>query len=270
MRAARSHSRFLSGVMASVILFLCIVLGNGCWSQRFGTYPELGLNELRVGVSPDFPPLIFEENGRIQGVDADFAVLLAKELGIRMKFVRVPWLDLIPALNDGKIDIIMSATSVTPERSQRILFVQPYFTISQMALIRTRDISRFPDVAAIVAANARVGVVSETTGDQYVRENLPRARRIPFSSFDLAVEDLLKGRIDVVISDASTISHVTDPKLVGMYEPLTEEHLAWAVKNGNEEFRKILDGIVEKWKNDGTLQRVRDRWMSGLIRTRVY
>ncbi len=68
---------------------------------------------LRVGVSPDAPPLIFKQNDKISGLEAEMAMALADYLEKTAVFVEVPWEDQIPALLDNRTDIIMSGMSVT-------------------------------------------------------------------------------------------------------------------------------------------------------------
>jgi ABC-type amino acid transport substrate-binding protein len=71
---------------------------------------------LKVGITPKFPPVIFRENSRIAGVEADFARAMGEALGRPVQFVEVGWEDQIPALMEGRTDIIMSGMSVTRAR----------------------------------------------------------------------------------------------------------------------------------------------------------
>ena len=82
---------------------------------------------LRVGVSPDSPPLIFKQNDEISGLEAEMAVALANYLEKTAVFVEVPWEDQIPALLANRTDIIMSGMSVTLARQYEIAFSKPYF-----------------------------------------------------------------------------------------------------------------------------------------------
>ena len=87
---------------------------------------------------------------------------------------------------------------------------------------------------------------------------------------DKAKDELLKGRIDAIISDASSIANAKHTNLVGMYQPLNEEHLAWAVSKKHPELQKALDTILAQWKKDGTLEKIKEKWLTNLIRTKVY
>ena len=101
--------------------------------------PPAGPAPLKVGVTPIFPPMIYKENGTFAGVDADFAKALGQELGRPIQFVELDWADQIPALADGRIDIIMSSMSITLARQIRVNFSNPYLTIGQVAVVRRED-----------------------------------------------------------------------------------------------------------------------------------
>src|SRR5262245_39798064 len=71
---------------------------------------------LRVGITADFPPMVYKEAGKVTGVEVDFANALGAELNRPVKFVEVDWADQITALAEGRTDIIMSGMSITPAR----------------------------------------------------------------------------------------------------------------------------------------------------------
>ena len=68
---------------------------------------------MRVGVSPDYPPMVFKQNDRITGAEADLALRLGNALGSPVEFVEMGWDQLIASLMEGKIDIIMSGMTIT-------------------------------------------------------------------------------------------------------------------------------------------------------------
>ena len=106
-------------------LFWLVALATlGCASQSPDgadtAVPETRGTELRVGIAPDYPPLAFKENGNILGVEPDLARALAHQLGVELVLVETPWEDLVPSLQQGRIDVIMSGMSVTEERSRAV------------------------------------------------------------------------------------------------------------------------------------------------------
>jgi len=91
-------------------LGILIILTFGCVPVNSPTTGQSGLdqNTLKVGVSTNYPPIIYKENGKPAGLETDFAIGLADFMGRKLQFIQVKWEDQIPALLSGKTDIIMS------------------------------------------------------------------------------------------------------------------------------------------------------------------
>lgn len=222
---------------------------------------------LRVGTSASYPPLTFNADGKLQGVEADLATAVGEHLKVKIQSVELAWEDLIPALNDGRIDVIMSGMSVTDARSKRVLFTDPYMEIGQMALIRTADLVQWARPTALYAKGTRVGVKAGTTGEGFAKADLPDAVISGFGSIEEGTDALIDGKIDIFIHDAPTIWRLTantateKDGLMGLYRPLTEEYLAWAVRKKDKALAEALNGSLESLKKDGTLNRIMGRWI---------
>jgi polar amino acid transport system substrate-binding protein len=157
--------------------------------------------------------------------------------------------------------------SITTERQQLVSFTDPYLRVGQMALIRHADEKRFKTFDIGSLSLIRVGVVRATTGEQYARTNLPAAKVTTFESVDEGVSALRKGEIDTFIHDAPAIWRITggfdspERELEGRFEPLTEEHLAWAVRQDDQALRTRLNATLARWKADGQVNAVLDHWI---------
>jgi len=224
--------------------------------------------ELRVGIATNYPPIAFEENGKVVGVEADLARKLGEELPTKVTFVELDWDELWPALRDDKVDVVMSGVSITERRSELVTFTDPYLRVGQMALIRKTDMSKLSDPTAMAQPGRRVGVEKNTTGEAYARRHLDQAVIVPFDSVDAGIAALRGGDVEYFVHDAPTVWRVVgrppkeDPELVGLYRPLTDEYLAWAIrKDEAATLGVLLDGKIEEWQKDGELQEVIDRWI---------
>lgn len=224
--------------------------------------------ELRVGISPNYPPIAFEEDGKIVGVEADLAAMLGKELPTKITLVKTDWDELWPALRDGKVDVVMSGVSITERRSEKVRFTDPYLRVGQMALVRKKDMSKLNDPNAMNSAKRKVGVEKNTTGEAYARRHLDKATIVAFDSVDAGVAAVRSGEVDVFIHDAPTVWRIVgrppheDAELIGIYKPLTDEYLAWAVrKDDAPTLGALLDGKIDDWTKNGELQGVIDKWI---------
>ncbi len=264
------HSRRHGAVrlaLAIVLMAAALWLGACASRQGPGRSANSDLPELRIGIAPNYPPLAFKRNGQITGVEAQFAAKLGPALGMQTVLVGTPWEDLIPALRDHRIDIIMSGMSITDQRQQLVSFAHPYMRVGQMMLVCRAAAKRLRNNQTINQPTTRVGFVSGTTGEAYVRQHLKRAHPQGFESVDAAVAALRANQLDVFVHDAPSIYSLTagsdakDSPLVGRYEPLTEEYLAWAVRKDDDALRTRLDAILTQWNADGMLDSVLSKWI---------
>jgi polar amino acid transport system substrate-binding protein len=268
MRAKPSSGRAAIGrSLMTIGLGVLGVLGtSGCHLKMGSPGTDPGGN-LRAGIAPDFPPLCFRENGQVSGIEADFAQKLG-ERGMKVTLTPMSWDELIPALQDGRIDVIMSGMSITDQRIKLVDFAVPYLRVGQMALVRRADYSKLRRDEAMDQPSARVGFIANTTGEKYARSHLLNAKLIPVQSVDEGLAALRGNKIDFYINDAPIIwrltSHHANPDLAGLYRPLTSEYVAWAVRQGadGDALRQQLNGALLTWQENGQLESVLDRWIT--------
>jgi polar amino acid transport system substrate-binding protein len=199
------------------------------------------------------------------GLEVDFARGVGAELGRPVALVALAWDALIPALESGAIDVIMSGMSITEERAQRVWFVSHYLRVGQMAMFRKADRLLLSSPALLTMTDKRVGFVDGTTGAAYVHEHLPKAQYVPFKSTDAGLQALRAGEIDVFVHDAVTAWHLAGDEanamLTSSFSPLTEEYLAWAVRRTDETLHRDLEAVLERWRRSGRLQELFNTWL---------
>ncbi|MCK5426409.1 MAG: transporter substrate-binding domain-containing protein [Thermodesulfovibrionia bacterium] len=250
-----------------LLVFITLVLSNCTTTKDVAKVEniEQPLQSLLVGVTPDYPPIIFKQGGEIAGVEADLARMLATELGKPVKFVQLKWEKQITALLEGKIDIIMSGMSITRARRIRINFSDHYLKSGLVTMMRIEDAQKYDSVENIKRNLLNIGVVAATTSDVFVRKNFPNAIRIvALQKAGDAPTSLRTRSIDIFVHDAPSIMWLVsenEANVTALPEPLNEEYLAWGVRKNDEELLKQVNGILSKWKKDGTLNRILLRWL---------
>lgn len=218
---------------------------------------------LRVGVSPVFPPMVFERGKELVGAEVDLARRLGDRIGRPVTFVKLPWEDQIEALNENKIDIIMSSMSITLPRSHVVSFTRPYFVLGQMALVRREDrgayVLGFPQ-----PIQGTVGVLKATTGEFLVQRDFSKAKRKAFATPEQAIAALKKKKIDLFISDSTLVWY-----LAGLYGAdgltnvpmmLSEEPLGWAVRRDDVSLLAAANEFLDDSIRDGSLLRIVQQW----------
>ena len=224
-------------------------------------------SQFRIGISPEYVPLAFKEAPfGLAGVEVDFANQLGKNLGKTIVFVETPFSELIQALLEERIDIIMSGMSVTREREKLVSFTDSYATIGQMVLVRAKDRSAFPNVQSFSQLTSKVGFVQATTGEIAAKAFFPQATLAPQSTIDDGITALRKAEIEVFIHDAPTVWRIAgnpnEKELAGLYWPLTKEPLAWAIRKDDEALRFALNRELQQWRLSGSLKQTLSRWVT--------
>ena len=229
---------------------------------------------LRIGTSGSYPPLSFHQDGKLAGMEIALAEVVSARLKVKTSLVEIPLDELIPALNSGKIDVIMSGLSITEERSRKVLFTDPYMEIGQMGIIRIDDLVEWSQPQTLLTKGKKIGVKKGTTGERFVDEDLPKAHVVRFDSIDAGTDALSNKQIDIFIHDAPTIwrltaNFATEKKgLMGLYRPLTDEFLAWAVRREDGALANALNQVLESIKADGTLNSIRGKWIPVQVKVR--
>jgi ABC-type amino acid transport substrate-binding protein len=222
---------------------------------------------LRVGVSPDYPPMVFMQSGKVAGAEVDLAVLLGRALSRPVQFLQVEWEQQIPWLLSRQTDIIMSGMSITPSRRVRVAFSEPYMTNVLVAVMRRTDDAAFGSVEDVLRTDAAVGVLRGTTGDLFVQENMPEARRTALRHRDDVIYELNRRRIALYVDDAAASAWIVsrnETVLKALPLPLYAEPMAWATRPDDRALLEAVNQALAGWQQDGTLDRVRKRWLGSL------
>lgn len=220
---------------------------------------------LRVGVSVGFEPIAFFVSDELQGIEIDFAHMLAERIDRPLEFKVYPLNELIDALESGEIDVVMSAISITPERQERVRFTAPYMEVGQMGIVRTSDASRFGRPNALNTDGLKVGVHLGSTGEDFVLNNLAKANMIAYEGVEVGLEGLRQGDIDVFIHDSTTSWQLSrsflNDNLMSLNRFLTRESIAWAVAKDQPELQTTINLILKDMKASGEVSEVIGRWL---------
>ncbi len=215
---------------------------------------------MRVGLEGTYPPFNFvDENNRMAGFDVDISNEIARRLGVRAEFIGTQWSSLIAGLQTDRWDVIIAQMSITEERSQSVDFTNPYVITGAVLVSRAND-NRFSQLSDI--AGYRVGVGIGTTFEEVAR-SVPGADVRTYDSFQEYTQELMTGRLDVIINDQLTMAYAIKDR--GLPLKITsgvvnEDRIGIAVKKGNEDFVALLNQILADMIADGTYRQIFQKW----------
>lgn len=198
------------------------------------------------------------------GFDVDIAVELAKALGVKFVPVNTQWPSIIPALQAGRFDIIMSGMSITAERRRRIEFSAPYMVIGQTILLHPKHKARVKSYKDLNHEDFSVASNPATTGEAAVKRLLPKCRYKPYGEEVEGARAVLKAEVDAFVYDLpfNAVFHALygKDKLVFLSQPFTKEELAWGIRKNDPDFKKFLNEFLQQLKTDGRYDRIYKKW----------
>ena len=250
-----------SGVLLAIVMVFSLVhtAAAGPVMDRI-----LKKGELLVGTTGEQPPLnATSKSGEIIGMDADIARIIAKSLGVRLKFKSMPFNDLLPAVEAGKIDMVISSMTITPQRNRKLAFVGPYYMSGKGLLTKRKNLAKLQKPEAMNDSSISVAVLKDSTSQNFAEQTASKAKIVKTKSYDAAIGMLLVDKVDAIIADfpfcAFTAYRYRDKGIVAGESPISFEPLGIVVV---EDALMInwLENFINMLKGTGLLNKIHARW----------
>jgi len=237
----------------------------------FPVAPSAGtLDEVRkkgilvVGVNEAAPPFGFldRSKGEIVGIEPDLAAAVARKLEVQLKFLPVTSAERIPAILDGKVDLVAATMSKGAGRARLVDFSLTYFKAAQRVLVKTGSVVTVKDLAG-----KKVGVVQGSTSEFHLKTEAPAAVAVPFGDYKFAIEALRKGAIDALTGDGLVLFGIlaTLPKdafEVPMGISIAEDSYGMAMRKGDPKFVEFVDAALTELNRSGEARKIFEKWLT--------
>ncbi|MDH7516986.1 MAG: basic amino acid ABC transporter substrate-binding protein [Candidatus Thermoplasmatota archaeon] len=218
---------------------------------------------LKVGTCTPFEPMEYvDKNGSILGFDIDIAEMIAKHLGVKTEIKDYPYLfdNISVPLEKGEVDMIIAAITITTERSKQVLFSRPYLNAGQIIIVNASNMDIKSEIDLF---NKTVGVQRNTTGEEEALKYTNSSSQVmSYQNYELALLDLIAGKIDAIIVDYPTgVALIKDKpglKLIGM--PFTNEFYGIAVKKGEKALVDEINSVIVSLGETGKMDELKEKW----------
>ena len=223
--------------------------------------------QLRVGVSGDLPPLnMIDKTGEIIGLEVDIVTALANAMGLDVELVEVPFPELIGALLDGRVDLVISGMTMTPERNAHVAFVGPYFISGTSVLSKDEDIATEQEPANLDGPERKYAALAKSTSATFVEEVLPQSTLITTENYEDAVKMVIAGEIDGLVADfqACVLSTWRNPEsgLMANRTPFTVEPLGIALPPDAPLLLNLVSNYLNTLEDTGLLAQLKAKWLA--------
>jgi polar amino acid transport system substrate-binding protein len=190
--------------------------------------------ELIVGTMGNMPPLnMTAKDGEIFGLEPDLARMMADAMNVRVRFVTRPFSELLPALQAGQVDMVLSGMTITPKRNMKVAFVGPYFISGKAFLTKIKTIAMAKEADEVNSPNTKIVALKGSTSQEFAETVLDKTTLFTTANYDEAVDMVLKDKVQAMIADypicVVSVFRYPEAGLLSVVTPLTYEPIGIAI-----------------------------------------
>lgn len=219
---------------------------------------------LKVGMDLSYPPFeTIDPAGNPAGVSVDLSKALGEYLHRPVDIQNIPFTGLIPSLLTGKIDLIISSMSETPERHKTIEFSDPYVTTIGLCAIVGKK-SGITSIKDLDHPERTIAVRQGTTGQLWAFENLKNAKLIVLDKESAAMMEVIEGKADGFLYDQLSVwkFHKEHPEeTVALLQPVKAEPWAIGLRPGDEALKGQVNWFLTKFRRAGGFSQLGDKYL---------
>lgn len=218
---------------------------------------------LRVGMELSYPPFeMICQDGSSCGISVDMANALGKFLGREVQIENIAYVGLIPSLNNGQIDLIISSLTANAKREKSIAFSDPYLSTGLCLLVSIH--SNLQNIEEANQSGRVIVVKSGTTGEMYALQHLRKATVRVLDKESLCVLEVVQNKADAFIFDQLSIyTHwKNNPTTTrALLTPFSQEQWAIGVKKGNLVLLDQVNKFLVEYSSSGAFEKLSDKYL---------
>jgi polar amino acid transport system substrate-binding protein len=223
--------------------------------------------ELVIGTEMQFAPFDFLKDGKQEGFNKEFFAEVGKALGVKIRFIDLPWASVLPGLDANKFDFVAGPLNVTKARKERYHFTLPIAdgTVALLKSAKNTAFTKPEDIAGKVIGSQRGSAQLDQT-KTYAGTLKPAPEVREYVDFNQAYADLANGRIFAVGNSITNIAVVAKerPDTFAVVQPSIGKKVYFAFmghKGANSDsLIKAIDDVILTMHKDGRLAALQKKW----------
>ena len=211
--------------------------------------------ELRVGTTGDWDPMSMKDpaTNKYKGFDIDVMKELAKDLGVKVKFVPAEWKTIVAGITADRYDISTSVTK-TPKRAEVAGFTTTYYKYGTVPLVLKKNLKKFSTWNSLNNKDVTIATTLGTSQEEKAKEFFPKSSLKSVEAPARDFQEVLAGRADGNITSSTEAN-----KLVIKYPQLAivpdgeknPAFLAMMVPKGDNKWNSYVNDWIKKKKSSG-------------------
>ena len=259
-----------------LVMILTLIFFSGCARMQqttSGTSASPVLDriqsrgELLVGTMGNMPPLnMTSKDGEIFGLEPDLARLLAEAMDVKVKFVTKPFNELLPALQTGQVDMVLSGMTITPERNRKVAFIGPYFISGKAFLTKIKTIALADEAEDANNPKTKIVTLKDSTSQAFAEAFLDKTTLFTTGTYDEAVDMVLQDKVHAMIADYPicivSVFRYPEADLLSVVTQLTYEPIGIAIPANDPLMMNWTRNTLNNIEGSGILDELKLKWFA--------
>lgn len=251
-------------------LLAATILGLGSFAQSVEAGKVEDIKErgyITVGTTGDYKPMSYldKATGKYEGFDTELSQLLAKSLGVEVKFVPTTWKTLTADTMAGKFDVAICGITRTYARQQVMDMSDGYLKFGKTILCRKADAKKFKSEADLNNPKVRVMVNPGGTNEKFALSNLPNCTLLVHPQNAEIPSLIAEGKADVMITETMEARRYIrdDARLAAplIDDPFTKNQFGILMKKGDQDFLNYVNFFMEEIDFNDTIDKLEDKYI---------
>lgn len=264
-----------AGILIALLLALTLVsgckhtTGKDTVAQPVSALDRISQSgQLVVGTAGSMPPLnMTTKDGEIIGLEPDMVNRMAAAMGVKATFKTFAFADLLPALEAGKVDMVLSNMTITGKRNMKVAFVGPYFISGKTFLTTETWVASAREPEEVNSPSTKLTALRGSTSQEFVEKAFPKATLLLAKDYDESVAMVLQGKADAMIADYPicllSVIRYPDHNLISVVPPYTYEPIGIAIQKNDPLLANWLENFLGAMAGSGDLKELQEKWFKG-------
>jgi polar amino acid transport system substrate-binding protein len=221
--------------------------------------------ELTVGTAASMPPLnMTTKDGQIIGMEVDLARLFADAMEVKLTLSRMHFNQLLPALEKGQVDMVLSGVTMTPQRNLKVAFVGPYFASGKSVLTKKKNVESVDELSKMNHPDKVLVALKGSTSQMFVEKLIPKAKLVLADNYDQAVASVQNDEAVAMVADYPicmvSVYRYADAGFVTLSKPISYEPIGVALPANDPLLVNWIQNSLHFLEKSGEIEGLMLRW----------
>ncbi len=221
--------------------------------------------ELKVGTAASMPPLnMMTKDGEIIGMEIDLARSFADAMEVKLTLSRMNFNELLPALEKGEVDMILSGVTMTPQRNLKVAFVGPYFASGKSVLTKKKNVESVDELSKMNHPDKVLVALKGSTSQLFVEKLIPKAKLVLTDNYDQAVDIVRDEKAVAMVADypicVLSVHRYPDAGFITLGKPVSYEPIGVALPANDPLLVNWVQNSLNFLDKSGEIEGLMLRW----------